>query len=138
MNFDATTIVSLIAALGIGSVLSAIVGYFKDRKKNDSDSNKTDVDTKLAYLNTVIERLDQEVKRVIADRDRIEQERQEERTQFHAELKIEQDRNLSLRKRVRELEDEIDGVRRSARETQHKCDELATRLQELVNDAQEQ
>lgn len=126
MNFDATTIVSLIAALGIGGILNAVVGYFKDRKKNDSDSHKTDVDTKLAYLNTVIEGLAGEVKRVVTDRDKIREE-----------LLSEQEHSAKLRMRVRELEDEIDGVRRSARETQNKCDELANRLQDLLKDAQE-
>lgn len=126
MNFDATTIVSLIAALGLGGIFQALVGFFKDRKKVASDSHKTDVDTKLAYLNTVIEGLAGEVKRVVADREKIREE-----------LLSEQEHSAKLRMRVRELEDEIDGVRRSARETQNKCDELATRLQDLLKDAQE-
>lgn len=126
MTFDAPTLVSLIAAVGIGGIIQAIIGYFKDRRKNLVDSNKTDVDTKLAYLTAVIERLDTEVKRVVADRDRL----QEELIESEA-------RSAMLRKRVRELEDEIDGVRRSARETQNKCDDLASRLKELVDDAQE-
>lgn len=126
MNFDAATIVSLIAALGIGGVIQAVIKYFQDRGKLESDTNRTDVDTQLAYLKTVIEQLGNEVKRVVGDRDRIQEE-----------LLEEQSRSAVLRRRVRELEDEIDGVRRSARETQHKCDELATRLQQLVDDSQE-
>lgn len=126
MTFDAATFVSLIAAAGFGTICSAIIGYFKDRKKTDSDTHKIDVDTKLAYLNAVIIRLDEEVKRVVADRDRV-----------HKELMEEQDRSAKLRMRVRELEDEIDGVRMAARDTQRRCDELANRLADLVKDAQE-
>lgn len=126
MEFDAPTLVALIGALGAGGTIQALIGYFKDRKKNALDANRSDVDTKLAYLNTVIEQLSAEVKRVVADRDRI-----------HDELVVEQERSAVQRKRIRELEDEIDGVRRSARETQHKCDELANRLQQLVNDSKE-
>jgi chromosome segregation ATPase len=120
------TIVTLIGALGIGGAIQAVIGWLRDRKKNASDVGKTDVETKLAYLNTVIERLDSEAKRSLAERDRIA-----------AELSAEQQRSSDLRKRVRELEDELDGVRRSARETQHKCDELALRLKELIHDTEE-
>lgn len=126
MQWDVQSIVGLITAFGIGGIIQAIVNFFKDRKKNQSDTNRTDVDTKLAYLSTVIERLGEEAIRV-----------QEERDRLHKELTVEQQRSAMLRQRVRELEDEIDGVRRSARETQHKCDELAIRLKELVKDAQE-
>lgn len=130
---DTKTIVTVIAALGIGGIIQAVVNWLGNRKKTAVDATKTDVDTKLAYLNTVIERLDAENKRMTADRDRV-----------IAELTIEQERNSALRRRVRELEDELDGVRQSARETQNtaretqkKCDELAARLKALVKDSQE-
>ncbi len=123
---NASTAINVIIALGVGGILQALVGYVKDRKKVASDTEKTDVETKLAYLNTVIERLDSEAKRALADRDRIQEE-----------LIEEQNRSATLRKRVRELEDEIDAVRRSTRDTENKCVELATRLKELVDDVQE-
>jgi uncharacterized protein (DUF3084 family) len=126
MNFEPETIVALVGAMGMGTIFSAVISWLKDRKKVSSDTAKTDVDTKLAYLNTVIERLDAEVRRVISDRDRVNQELEEERLA-----------SAGLRKRVRELEDEIDGVRRSARDTQNRCDDLALRVQDLVKDAQE-
>lgn len=122
------SIVQLMTAGGVGAILLAIVNWLlRDRKKQALDAEKTDVDTKLAYLNTVIERLDAEAKRSLAERDRLQ-----------GELTAEQERNAILRKRVRDLEDEIDGVRKSARETQHKCDELAHRLKELVEISQEE
>lgn len=120
-NWDAATIATLIAAIGLGGIVQALIAFFKDRRKNASEVEKSDVDTKLAYLNTVIERLDTEAKRSLAERDRLA-----------AELTAEQQRSSDLRKRVRELEDELDDVRRSARETQNKCDELAQKLKELV------
>ncbi len=122
------SIIQLMTAGGVGAILLAIVNWLlRDRKKQALDAEKTDVDTKLAYLNTVIERLDAEAKRSLAERDRLQ-----------GELTAEQERNAILRKRVRDLEDEIDGVRKSARETQHKCDELAERLRELVDIAHEE
>lgn len=131
MNWDPPTIVGLITAVGIGGVLQALVQWFRDRKKTAADVEKTDVETKLAYLNTVIERLDQENKRILDREQRTAQE-----------LAAEQERSAKLRARVRELEDELDSVRQSARETQYtaritqeKCDELATRLKELVEQA---
>lgn len=119
-------IVTLVGALGAGGIINEFISWLRNRKKTASEIGKTDVDTKLAYLNTVIERLDAEAKRSLAERDRIA-----------AELAAEQQRSSDLRKRVRELEDELDGVRRSARETQHKCDELALRLKELIHDTEE-
>lgn len=118
--------VDILTALGIGGVLTAVVEWLRTRRQVEANTEKTDVDTKLAYLGTVIEKLDAEIERVTRDRDRICEE-----------LTVEQDRSRALRKRVRELEDEIDGVRRSARETQHKCDDLAARLKELVDVAKE-
>jgi chromosome segregation ATPase len=126
-GWDAGTIAAIIAAVGVGGIVQALVGYFKDRHKTGAEVTKTDVDTKLAYLNTVIERLDTEAKRSLAERDRLA-----------GELTTEQQRSSDLRKRVRELEDELDDVRRSARETQHKCDELAVRLKALISDDDEQ
>lgn len=122
----AADIVQLITALGVGGALQALIGFFKDRKRNASDANKTDVDTKLAYLNAVIERLDQEATRVLEENERLQEE-----------LSLEQGRSQNLRRRVRELEDEIDGVRRSARDTQSRCEELTIRLKQLVEDTKE-
>lgn len=114
---------TIVAAVGVGGIIQALIKYFTDRKKTASDVNKTDLDIKLAYLNTVIERLDADSKRSLAERDRLA-----------AELTAEQQRSSDLRKRVRELEDELDDVRRSARETQHKCDELGHRLKALIQE----
>lgn len=122
------SVIQLMTAGGVGAILLAFVNWLlRDRKKQAADTTQTDVETKLAYLNTVIERLDSEAKRSLAERDRLQ-----------GELTVEQERNATLRKRVRDLEDEIDGVRKSARETQHKCDELAARLKELVDVTQEE
>lgn len=126
MKWDPSTIIAMITALGVGGVIKAALDWLKDRKKVGVDIERTDVDTKLAYLNTVIERLDQEAKRALSERDRTQ-----------AELEAERERS---RKRIHELEDEIDSIRKIARETQHKCDELAHRLKRFVdnvNDEQE-
>ena len=123
---DATQIVELIAAIGLGGVAQAVIGYFRDRKKTVSETHRTDAETSQAYLNNVIEQLRKENTRVVADRDRLQEE-----------LTAEEHRNMLQRQRIRELEEEIDGVRRSARETQKKCDELATRLEQLIDEAQE-
>lgn len=118
---DGSTIAAVLGAVGVGGAVQAGIGYLKDRKKNDSDAERTDVDTKLAYLNTVIERLDGEAKRSLSERDRLA-----------GELTTEQQRSSDLRKRVRELEDEIDGVRRAARDTQNRCDDLQTKCDQLA------
>lgn len=123
---DAALIVQLITAAGLGSVFPALIGYFRDRQKNVSDVNRADTETSLLQLNAVIDQLRKENTRLVDDRDRLQDE-----------LTEEQKRNMQYRQRIRELEEEIDGVRRSARETQQKCDELASRLEELVASANE-
>lgn len=122
---DVGTVATVVGLLGGGVTVQALIGYIGNRKKTASEANKIDVDTQLAYLNAVIVRLDEENKRA--------QERDQRNS---VELAAEQERSAKLRARVRELEDEIDGVRRSARETQTKCDDLANRLKELVKDSQ--
>lgn len=119
-------IVQLIAAGGIGTSLPAVLGYFRDRKKTVMETNKTDIETRLVSLTTVIEQLQKENKRVVDDRDRLQDE-----------LNEEQERNALQRQRIRELEEEIDGVRQSARDTQYRCDLMAVRLKELVQSSQE-
>lgn len=126
MRWDASNIITIISSVGVGGVLQILATWLKDRKKTSADADKTDAETTLSYLNTVIERLDAEAKRSVAEQERLK-----------AELTVEREGNSALRKRVRELEDEIDAVRRSARDTQHKCDDLAIRLKELVDDVQE-
>lgn len=126
MHWDAETVIALITALGVGGGFQSLVAWFKERKKVEAESERTDVDTKLAYLNNVIVRLDEEAKRALAERDRLQ-----------IELTAEQERSATLRRRVREVEDEIDEIRKSARETQLKCDELAVRVKELVGDVQD-
>lgn len=123
---DPSTIALLIAALGIGGVVQSGFGWLKDRKKDASGVNKTDVETKLAYMNTVIERLDEDNRRILAREQR-----------YIAELAQSEERSSKLRTRVRELEDELDGVRRSARETEQKCEKLAIRIKELAQDTQD-
>ncbi len=123
---NSQTVIAIISAVGGAGALQALIQWLKDRRKVESDVTRTDVDTKLAYLNTVIQRLDEEAKRSLAERDRLA-----------GELTAEQERSSTLRKRVRELEDELDEVRRAARETEHKCDALALKLRELVADSRE-
>lgn len=126
MSVDPEYIVQLVAAGGVGTSLPAILGYFRDRKRNVIENHKTDVDTKLIALTAVIEQLQKENGRVVDDRDRLQDELTEERTA-----------NMLQRQRIRELEEEIDGVRRSARDTQHRCDLMTARLKQLVQGAQE-
>jgi uncharacterized protein (DUF3084 family) len=121
---NTATIIAVISALGVGGILQAFFTWLKDRKKTLVEADKLDAETKLAYLTTVIERLDAEAKRSEGERKRLQEE-----------LTSEQERSHALRKRVRELEDELDEVRRSARETENKCELLGRKLRQLVDEA---
>ena len=121
MTLSAADLASLVTAVGAGGIVQALIGYAKDRRRGTVEARKIDVETSLTYLNAVIVRLDEEAKRSLSERDRLA-----------TELSAEQQRSSDLRKRVRELEDEIDRVRNVARDTEHKCDQLAQRIQDLT------
>lgn len=123
---DAALIVQLVTAAGLGGAVPAAIGYFRDRKKIVSETNRADAETSLLHLNTVIDQLRKENHRLSEALDKSQDELAESDA-----------RNASLRQRIRELEEELDGVRRSARETQQKCDEFAQRLDELIATIQE-
>jgi len=123
---DPATLAEFAGAFGAGGVIQAGIGWLANRKKTASEAHKIDADTQLAYLTTVIERLNEENKRG--------QERDRRNAQ---ELAAEQARSAKLRARVRELEDEIDAVRKSARDMQAKCNDLANQLNALLDDVQE-
>lgn len=121
-KINTTLLLAFISAVGLGGLLQAFLAYLKDRRKDRKTANKTeaetdkiDVETKLAYLTTVIERLDYDARR------------------FAEALYAEQQRTSDLRKRVRELEDELDGMRRGAREMQYKYEVLEFRLGQRNN-----
>lgn len=114
--------VDILIGLGAGGILTSVVDWLRNRRKSNVEIEKTDVDTKLAYLGGVIERLEAEVTRVNTDREWV-----------YTELAAEQERSASLRQRVRQLEDEIDGVRHAARENQQRYEALAAQLKELAD-----
>lgn len=110
-------IVEIITALGIGALLTALVGWLKDRRKIASDVRLTDMETlqkQLAYLEKVIENVGKHNDRLQADLTRAE-EREQTRVQ-----------------RIRELEDEVDRLRRSFRDMEEQCARLSTKLAEFL------
>lgn len=110
-------IVELITALGIGALLTAIVGWLKDRQKIASDVKLTDMETlqkQLAYLEKVIENIGNHNDRLRKDLDDYE-EREKKRID-----------------RIRELETEVDTLRRGLRTMESQCERLSTRLAEFL------
>lgn len=112
-------IAQLITAFGVGGIAVAIIGWLKDRRKIHSDADLTDVQTlinKLAYLEKVIENIDKHNDRLQADLDASE-ERERKRIQ-----------------RIRELEDEVDTLRRGLRNMEAQCERLSERLSEFLTE----
>ena len=122
-GIEASTIVALLVAAFSGGALSALITWFKDRKRDAADVHRNDVETKLAYLNGVIDHLTKDAERARLDRDQMAQELHEERK-----------RSNDLRARVRELDEELHVLRRSARETELRCDDMSRKIQELIAD----
>ncbi len=114
-----TVLTVLISIFGGGVTGSAIVSWLKDRKKDDATAKLTDVEAvqkQVALLTTVTDFL------------------RKENGQLQAELETETKKNRIMRMRVVELEEELQAVQRSARQTQMKCDDLSAKLKKLAND----
>lgn len=112
-----TDIVNLITALGIGALLTAIVGWLRDRRKIASDVKLTDMETlqkQLTYLEKVIENIGEHNERLRKDLDDYE-ERERRRVQ-----------------RIRELEDEVDRLRHGLRGMEQQCERLSSKLAEFL------
>lgn len=124
------TIIALITALGAGGVLQSVFTWLRDRKKIAREIDRSDLDKELAKLNTVIERLEADNARSFAERDRLIKDQ----ARLLDEISASEERATKLRARVRALEDELDSVRRSARETENRCEGLAIKLRELVRE----
>lgn len=114
------TIQAVIIAVFSTSVFAALIGWWKERKKDTAVAKLTDVQTlqaKLAYVESVAEYLRKHNDSLQADYDELEQ------------------RHRTVRNRVTELEEELDRVKRSAAQTQAECESLGKRLQSLLEEA---
>ncbi len=110
-------IATIIASLGFGAVVQAVIGYFKDRKKISAEVKITDIEGlqgKLKYLEQVIEVLDKYNGRL------------------REELDETQVRERGRVSRIRELEDELERVRVQVLDTKRRCDMLTEQLAALA------
>ncbi len=99
----------LIAAIGGGSIVTAIISWLRDRKKIGADADKVNVDTTLMYMKAVIERMDEDIQRIVTDRDRVRQELvQEQMTRA--------DLTTVLKAQIKELEEKVSHLTKRLRE----------------------
>lgn len=104
-----------------GGVITAVVGYFKDRRLGTATAKLTDVQAlqaKLAYVEGIADNLKKHNDALQSDYDELDA------------------RHRSVRNRVTELEEELDRVRRSAAQTQAECEHLSRRLSELMGEVE--
>lgn len=120
-------LVPLITALGLGGMGVALIQYMQDRRKRQNDvelARRTqDAQVAIADISAVQAR--------IASLERIIDRLEKHSAQQQVDLDAADERERKQRMRIRELEDEIDKIRNTARETQHKCDELSRIVREL-------
>lgn len=109
-----TAIVSILAS---GGVAGAIAAWLKDRKKDDATALLTNVEAlqkQVVLLTTVTDYL------------------RRENGQLQLDLVTEQEGKRQLRVQLAQVEEELQQVRRTARQTQQQCDDLSERLRRLV------
>lgn len=110
---------AIILAVISGGALTTLLNWLRDRKKDAATAKLTDVQTlqaKLAYVEGVAEYL------------------QKHNDRLQEDYEASEERNRSLRKRVSELEIEVDSVRRSAAHLQAKCEQLDRKLREVMGE----
>lgn len=109
--------INLIAVIGLGGIVQALVGYFSNRRKITSEVKLNDIQSlekKLAYLEKIMATVESHNDRLRKD------------------LEAAEGRERVRAQRIRELEDELDAVRRSALDTQRQCESLTARLREMM------
>lgn len=124
---DFSDFVPVITGLGLGGIGVAIVNYLSQRRKVKVDTELAkrtqDAQVAIADISAVQARM-ATLEKII---DRLEKHS----AQQQVDLDAADERERKQRMRIRELEDEIDKIRNTARETQHKCDELSRIVREL-------
>lgn len=111
-----TVIVALITALGTGGVVAAVVGWLKDRKKDNATAKLTDVEAlqkQVVLLTSITDYLRRENAALQVDRD----------SEF--------ERSRRLARQLSEVQDELDKVRRQAARTQSQCEELSHKIKQM-------
>ncbi len=125
-----TEIVAILTAVGAGAIAKAVFDYFTNRRKIAVDhevaERTRDAVIALSDLSAVQERitaLEKIIDQVTKYNDRLQ-----------ADLEAAEERDARRLTRIRELEEEVDTIRRSARQTQHMCDDLAAQLRQLTHE----
>jgi chromosome segregation ATPase len=119
MGSNPDVLTAVILSVTSTGVVSAFIGWLKDRRKDTATAKLTDVQTlqgQLAYMETVADNLHKRNEALQKDYDELDE------------------RYRAVRSRVTELEEELDRVKRSAAQTQAECESLGKRLKELLGE----
>ena len=108
-------ITSVASILGGG----AVVGYFKDRKKDNATAKLTDVEAlqkQLVLLTQITDFL------------------RTENRQLQADKTLSDERASKFQRQLYEVQEELDRVKKTARDTQEQCEELSDKLKEMMGE----
>jgi chromosome segregation ATPase len=117
MAINADVVAAVVSSAGLTGIISGVVSYFKDRKKDAATAKLTDVQA----LQQQVSLMESVTRFLRAENERLQTDYQ----------KSEEARRL-LRQRMIDLEDELQKVKRNATQTQEQCESLSRQLKAFI------
>ncbi len=84
-------IADILTAVGVNSILLAVIAFFQNRHINNATAKATERSTEADYTKRILEQADDRVNQAIADRDRVVKERDEAYLEAKAQRKAKQE-----------------------------------------------
>jgi predicted nuclease with TOPRIM domain len=122
MVITSELIAAVIGSAGATGVISGVVSYAKDRKKDLATAKLTDVQA----LQQQVSLMDQVTRFLRAENERLQ-----------ADYNQSEEARRAIRKRMAELEEELQKVKRNAAVTQQQCEELSRQLKAFLRGDEE-
>lgn len=117
MALSNDAIVTIVTSAGLTGVLSGIVTYIKDRKKDAATAKLTDVQA----LQQQVSLMESVTRFLRAENERLQ-----------ADYQKSEDARRALRQQMIDLEDELQKVKRNAAQTQEQCESLSRQLKAFI------
>lgn len=117
MGVNSELVVAVISAAGATGLVSGVVSYVKDRRKDLATAKLTDV---------------QALQLQVALMDQVTNFLRDENTRLQKDYNQSEDARRSMREHLTKLEDELQKVKRNAAQTQYQCELLSQQLKDFI------
>lgn len=113
-------VVAIVSSAGATGVITGVIGYLKDRKKDAATAKLTDV---------------QALQQQVTLMDQVTQFLRAENARLQADYNQSEESRRVMRSNLVALEDELQKVKKNAAETQAQCENLSRQLKRFIGDS---